>query len=79
MAVVSENEMVGIDPIVFGKVIEKTDSLEARMTRIEDKVDLIVRAVERGKGSWLTLGAVGGVVAAGVETIHYLAGFVKGH
>ena len=71
-------EADGFNPVEFGQLLANQAYADKRLDSLEAKVDLIVRAVERSKGGWVTLVTVGTIVAGAVETAHYIAGFIKG-
>lgn len=61
--------------VMLGSHEARLDGLEANVGEIRDDVKKILAYMERTKGSWKTLVAIGGVIAAVVEGAHQLSGF----
>ena len=54
-----------------GKLIGAVDSLKDSVSSLQEDVKLLSEAVSKARGGWITLMAVGSVVAFLVETAHY--------
>lgn len=53
----------------------RADSTEARLNRIEEKIDKILRAANMAEGGWITLMKVAGIVV----TLAAAAGYIIDH
>jgi hypothetical protein len=55
---------------------EKLDALDTRLIVVSDDVKKILGYVERTKGSWKTLIAVGGITTAAIEGVHQFVSWI---
>jgi len=54
-----------------GKLIGAVDSLKDSVASLQEDVKVLSDAVSKARGGWITLMAVGSVVAVLVEAAHY--------
>ena len=62
--------------MMLGSHEARLDALEESTKSIATDVKAILAHIERAKGSWKTLVALGGVMAAVVEAAHWIIGLV---
>jgi hypothetical protein len=64
---------MSIDPIDYGRLVEKVDKLEADMSRVNGKLDKILERVNEARGAKWAFGVVIAALASGVtHTLHKL-------
>lgn len=62
--------------MMLGSHEARLDALETTTTSIATDVKAILAHIERAKGSWKTLLALGGIISAIVEGAHQLFGIL---
>jgi hypothetical protein len=61
---------------MLGQHEARLDNLEASVKEVRDDVKRVLTHLERAKGSWKTLVAIGGITTAVIEGIHQLVDFL---
>lgn len=72
------NETLDQKSVMLGSHEARLDNLEAGQKVIAADVKTILGYMERSKGSWKTLVALGALIASVVEIAHQIAGFLHG-
>jgi hypothetical protein len=67
--------MSEIDPIEYGKLIQKVDDFADRMATMETKVTAMYEMMTQAKGGWKTLLAVGTIAGAVAGVVVKIAGY----
>jgi len=62
--------------VMLGQHEARLDSVEATLNEIRGDVKRLVEYMDRAKGSWKTLVAIGGITTAVVEGVHQLVGWL---
>lgn len=61
---------------MLGEHEARLDGLEKSVEEVRDDVKKVLAHLERAKGSWKTLVAIGGITTAVIEGIHQLVEFL---
>lgn len=71
----------GIDPIEYGKLINKVDQLEASVEKMANQIDTLVALVNQGRGAfWVAVivgGAISSIVTFVASKMQFMQGFMK--
>jgi hypothetical protein len=70
--------MSDIDPVQYGKLIQKVEDNSARLESVEKKVTAMYEMMVQAKGGWKTFLVVGTVAGAIAGFLLKLFGFANG-
>jgi len=66
-----------IDPIEYGRLLQKVDSLTANVHALTENVQAMRDLMEQGKGGWKTLVWLGGIAGSAGAAISWAMSHVK--